>query len=340
MKVGQPFFSIVIAAYNSEETLGYTLKSIRSQSFDQNDLEILLVDGGSTDGTVDLANKYNAKVYDNPKRLPEYAKAVGTKYAIGRYIVRMDSDEEFSYSTQLQEKMEFLKKHPELKMLIPNRCVRGRRGICGISADYMNVFGDPFSYFVYKTKCDKYETYRKNIISTDGKYAIMRFEPDDVYPLADSATSVLSLDYMKEKYPETFDTVEFICGAYDKVITDTKLCGCIKGDDIKHNCRSSFKTYLSKLKFRVINNLFYKEESGFSIKEKMNNKLKRRKALFCAYALVFPVPVLDSLRLAVIYKNPTYLLHFVYLYYVCIQIVVLGFKKMIGIKHENKIYGK
>lgn len=103
----QPFFSIIIATYNSECTLEFTLKSIREQSIEQDELEILVVDGGSTDMTRDIANKYNIKIYDNPKRLPEYAKAVGTTYATGHYIVRMDSDEEFSYPTQLQERMDF-----------------------------------------------------------------------------------------------------------------------------------------------------------------------------------------------------------------------------------------
>lgn len=334
------FFSIIIATYNSEQTLGYTLKSIRQQSIDQNRLEILVVDGGSTDSTKLIARKYKAEVYDNPKRLPEYAKAIGTSHARGHYVMRMDSDEEFSYHTQLQEKMDFLKKHPEIKMLIPNRCIRGRRNICGICADYMNTLGDPFSYFVYNTKIDKYETYRRNIISEEGRCAIMKFDKNDVYPLADSATSVLSLDYMKEKYPDTYNTIGFICGAYDKVIADTQLCGCIKGDDIKHNCNSSFKTYFSKLKFRVINNLFNKEESGFSSKEEYNKKLKCRKILFCFYALIVPLTVLDSVRLSILYKNPTYLLHFVYLYYICIQIIILGLVKITGGKRRNKAYGK
>lgn len=340
MAMKQPFFSIIIATYNSERTLGYTLDSIRKQSIAQSELEIIVVDGGSTDKTLKIAKKYQAIIYDNPKRLPEYAKAVGTAHAIGHYIMRMDSDEEFSYHTQLQEKMEFLQKHPELKMLLPNRYVRGRSNICGISADYMNSLGDPFSYFVYNTKIDKYETYHKNIISEEGKYAIMQFDPCDVYPLADSGTSVLSLDYMREKYPDTYDTIEFICGAYDKIISDTKLCGIIKGDDIKHNCSSSFKTYLSKLKFRVINNLFHKGESGFSSKERFNNNLRQRKILFCFYALIVPVPILDSIRLSIIYKNPTYLLHFIYLYYVCIEIVSLELIKVAGGKRRNNVYGK
>lgn len=334
------FFSVIIATYNSERTLVYTLKSIRTQSIDQDKVEILVVDGGSTDSTREIAKKYGAKVFDNPKRLPEYAKAIGTSHATGKYVLRMDSDEEFSYDTQLQEKMDFLERHPELKMLIPNRCIHGREHICGICADYMNTFGDPFSYFVYSTKIDKYETYRKNIIREEGRCAIMKFEKEDIYPLADSATSILSLEYMKEKYPDVYDTVDFICAAYDKVIADTKMCGCIKGDDIKHNCNSSFRTYFSKLRFRVINNLFHKEESGFSSKEGYNKKLKIRKILFCFYALFIPLPILDSVRISLVYKNPTYLFHFVYLYYVCFQIAVLGLVKIAGGERGNITFGK
>lgn len=338
--MGRPFFSIVIAAYNSERTIEYTLQSIRGQSIDQNELEILVVDGGSTDATKEIAVRYGAQIYDNPNRLPEHAKAIGTRHASGHYIVRMDSDEEFSYHTQLQDKMDFLKKNPELKVLISNRIIRGRKDICGISADYMNTLGDPFSYFVYHTKSDKCKTYHKNVIRRDGKYVLMKFEHGDIYPLVDSAASIIDLDYMKEKYADTYDSVKFICKAYDQVISDMKLCGCIKGDDIKHNCNSTFRVYLLKLKFRVINNLFYKDESGFSTKEGMSTKLKYRKMLFVLYAIMIPLPILDSVRLAILYKNPTYLLHFIYLYYICFQIAVLGVIKIAGGKCKNKSYGK
>lgn len=336
----QPFFSIVIAAYNSERTIEYTLQSIREQSIDQNELEILVVDGGSTDATRDIAVRYGARIYDNPNKLPEHAKAIGTRHASGRYIVRMDSDEEFSYHTQLQDKMDFLKKNPEVKVLISNRIIRGRRDICGICADYMNTLGDPFSYFVYHTKSNKCETYHKNVICKEGKNVLMKFEAGDIYPLVDSAASIIDLNYMKEEYADTYDSVQFICRAYDQVISDTKLCGCIIGDDMKHNCNSTFRVYLSKLKFRVINNLFYKDESGFSTKEEINFKLRYRKILFGLYALVFPLPILDSMRLSILYKNPTYLLHFIYLYYVCFQVIALYFIGLAGGKIKNSSYGK
>lgn len=336
----RPFFSIVIPTYNSERTLEYTLQSIREQSIDQDELEILVVDGGSTDTTRAIADRYEARIYENLDRLPEYAKAIGTGHAFGRYILRMDSDEEFSYHTQLQDKMDFLKKNPEVKVLISNRYISGRKDVCGICAEYMNTLGDPFSYFVYHTKIDKCRTYQRYVIREEGKYVFMKFEPCDIYPLLDSGTSVISLDYVKEKYSDSYDSVKFICQAYDQVISDTKLCGCIKGDDIKHNCSSTFKVYLAKLKFRVINNLFYKDESGFSAKAQMNVKLKHRKIMFGLYTLIFPLPILDSVRLSIVYKNPTYLLHFIYLYYICFQIIKLCFDRFTGIISKNSSYGK
>lgn len=336
----QPFFSIVIATYNSQRTLEYTLQSIKGQTIDPEELEIIVVDGGSTDDTRTIAGKYGATILDNPKRLPEYAKAIGTGRARGHFVMRMDSDEEFSYPGQLRDKMYYLKKYPDVRMLISNQIVSGRPEICGISADYMNILGDPFSYFVYKTKKDKYNTYRHNVVMEDGEFALMRFEKGDVYPLADSATCALSLDYIRQRYPGEYDTIEFTCGAYDRVLSDTKLCGVIRKDVIYHNCSSSFRTYLSKLRFRVINNLFHKEESGFSAKQGISEELQRRKKLFCLYALLVPLPVLDSVRLALVHKNGSFLLHFVYLYYVCFQIARFGLVKLFGGERKNKSYGK
>ena len=336
----KPFFSIVIAAYNSAGTIEYTLQSIRNQSIDQKLVEILVVDGGSTDNTRAIAEKYGAQVLDNPARLPEHAKAVGTARACGRFIMRMDSDEEFSYPDQLQDKMNMLRTHPEVKMLLSNRILSGRRGFCGISANYMNLLGDPFSYFVYRTKRDKIRTYRRNISERDGRAVVMRFGEGDILPLADSATCALDLDYMREAYPARYDTVAFVCGAYDRVLRDTEMCAVLEGDDVLHNCASSLGVYLSKLRFRVINNLFHKEESGFSAKEGYSRRLQVRKILFCFYALLVPLPVLDSIRLSLVYRDPGFLLHFFYLYYVCFQIFRLGLVKLAGGDRRNTSYGK
>lgn len=333
----RPFFSIIIPTYNSEKTLEYTLASINNQVFGKNELEVLIVDGGSTDLTVDIANKFGARVIVNEYKLPEYAKMIGVKSAKGRYIVRMDSDEEFTYSTQLADKKRFYESHPDIPVLISNLYTTGRRELCGVSASYMNVLGDPFSYFVYQTDGDKCTTYKRYVKEISGNEQIMQFEKSDMMPLADSGTCSYSLDYIKQRYPDEYDTIEFTCGTFNRIIYDNGICGCIKGDNIRHNCNSGFVTYLRKLRFRVINNVFHKEESGFS--SHINIAAKKRTILFCIYSAIVPVPIIDSIRLAIKYKDITFLLHFIYLYYICICILFAYIGRLFGKVRDNASYG-
>ena len=336
----RPFFSIIIPTYNSEETLGYTLESIYNQEFEKENYELLVIDGGSTDSTIEIAEKYGASIYSNSQKLPEHAKIIGVENAKGKFILRMDSDEEFTYKTQLRDKMKFLSDNPDIKVLVPNRYVKGRKELCGISASYMNILGDPFNYFIYNTKCDKYETYKKHIYRREGNNSLMRFKKEDILPLTDSGTTAFSLDYMIENYPLEYRNIDFICSTTDRIIADTGVCGCIKGDDIMHNCRSTLTIYLSKLRFRVINNIFKKEESGYSSKERHCPRLKQRKFLFCLYALIVPIPIIDSFRLAILHRDWTFLLHFFYLYYVCFVIVIMYMFHKCGIELHNDKYGK
>ncbi|WP_026488643.1 glycosyltransferase [Butyrivibrio sp. XBB1001] len=334
----KPFFSIIIATYNSENTLEYTLESIKRQDIDKNDLEIIVVDGGSTDSTINIANKYGAKIINNPQKLPEFAKAIGEKVAIGHYIVRMDSDEELTYKQQLSDKKRFYEENPKCKVLLSSLYVLGRKEIVGVSSQYMNIYGDPFSRFMYRTRGDKYETYRKYIEEEHDGYAVMKYTARDILPLADSGTCSYSLDYVRTHYNDELGSIAFTCSAFDRIITDTGYYGCIKRDKIRHNCSSSLKTYLKKLKFRVINNISYKNEGGFSSYKMERNK--SRIMMFCLYALCVPVPICDSIYLAIKHKDCTMLLHVFYLYYVCVQIAISYLKKLLKINERPKSYGK
>lgn len=53
----KPKITIITITYNSEKTLERTIKSIINQNYDN--LEYIVVDGGSSDGTIDIIKKYD-----------------------------------------------------------------------------------------------------------------------------------------------------------------------------------------------------------------------------------------------------------------------------------------
>lgn len=87
-----PMVSIIIATYNSARTLDACLLSIRSQDYPQKNIEIILVDGGSTDGTVVIGKKYNCIVLLKKGYGAEAAKSFGLVKAKGEIVADFGSD--------------------------------------------------------------------------------------------------------------------------------------------------------------------------------------------------------------------------------------------------------
>ena len=85
-----PLVSIIVPTYNSQNTLEKCLTSIRNQTYEN--IETLIVDNGSTDGTVEIAHQYGAKVHTLVG--VERSKQInyGVKMAQGKYVYRVDSD--------------------------------------------------------------------------------------------------------------------------------------------------------------------------------------------------------------------------------------------------------
>ena len=52
--------SIITICYNSADTIEDTIKSVIAQNY--SDLEYIIIDGGSEDGTLDIVEKYKDKI--------------------------------------------------------------------------------------------------------------------------------------------------------------------------------------------------------------------------------------------------------------------------------------
>jgi len=60
MDKNKPLFSIVTVVYNGENTIEETIKSILAQTY--KNVEYIIIDGGSTDGTLDIIKKYENEI--------------------------------------------------------------------------------------------------------------------------------------------------------------------------------------------------------------------------------------------------------------------------------------
>ncbi|MBR0092027.1 MAG: glycosyltransferase [Lachnospiraceae bacterium] len=92
-------FSIIIASYNDEFYVSDCIQSLLNQSF--GDFELIIIDDGSTDNTIDIIKKYQN--LDARVRLvcleknhgAGYARNVGLRLARGQYLLFLDADDFF-----------------------------------------------------------------------------------------------------------------------------------------------------------------------------------------------------------------------------------------------------
>lgn len=91
--LNKPTFSIVTCTWNSAATLADTLASVASQTC--GDVEHIFVDGGSTDGTLDMIDAYqgNKRVLRDVKGGISRAMNEGIRHANGEYIAHLHSDD-------------------------------------------------------------------------------------------------------------------------------------------------------------------------------------------------------------------------------------------------------
>src|SRR5436309_274726 len=87
--------TVVIPAFNAESHIGGALASTRDQR--QSDVEVLVVDDGSTDETVRVAERYagdlNLTILRQRNGGPAAARNAGIRRARGRYCAFLDADD-------------------------------------------------------------------------------------------------------------------------------------------------------------------------------------------------------------------------------------------------------
>jgi glycosyltransferase involved in cell wall biosynthesis len=89
--------SVIIPTFNSASYLRRTLTALALQEYPADEMEVLITDGGSIDGTLSIAAEFKGRlklqIFDNSAhREAEYGKALALAHARGRLVQFMDAD--------------------------------------------------------------------------------------------------------------------------------------------------------------------------------------------------------------------------------------------------------
>jgi len=110
-----PRVTVAVPTYNEGGAIDRCLHSIVTQEYPRDRIEILVIDGGSSDDTIARAARYpGVRVLHNPARDAETAKEIGLRAATGDLFMYLDADAEFARPGWLRAMIHPLREDPTL----------------------------------------------------------------------------------------------------------------------------------------------------------------------------------------------------------------------------------
>ena len=88
-----PFVSVIVPVYNGEKQIKACIEALLDQSYSEDRYEIIIVDNGSTDSTVEIAKEYPVALLEKREIQSSYAaRNKGIRNAKGEILAFTDSD--------------------------------------------------------------------------------------------------------------------------------------------------------------------------------------------------------------------------------------------------------
>lgn len=160
----QPKVSVIIPAFNSAPFIAETIQSVLAQTY--GNFEIIVVDDGSTDTTLDVLNEFGDQITALTKANggPASARNLAIRNASGKYIAFLDADDLWT-PEKLTEQVAFLEAHPEVGLTYAEalmfdevggeKQIRGKIGFTGETSFCHLLLGDhiPNSTVLMRRNC-------------------------------------------------------------------------------------------------------------------------------------------------------------------------------------------
>lgn len=150
--INKPLLSIVTVVFNGNKFLEETIQSVLNQTYDN--VEYIIIDGGSTDGTLDIIKKYNRAIdywiSEADNGLSD-ALNKGFMLSTGEWLFYLNSDDTL-YSDYLLEDIFYKKSLKNWNIIYGNKTIINTKSI-KVSERKVTSFIEPFSYWGLRQGC-------------------------------------------------------------------------------------------------------------------------------------------------------------------------------------------
>ena len=113
-----PLVSVITVSLNAAEFIEQTIASVLSQSYPN--LEYIIIDGGSTDGTVEIIRKYESELaywHSKPDRGLAHAFNLGLGQAHGDWLLYLNADDFFLDRQAVENMAHFLRRYQDAEVV-------------------------------------------------------------------------------------------------------------------------------------------------------------------------------------------------------------------------------
>lgn len=291
-----PDLSILIITLNSERTIYKCLENINKQNY-SSIKEVLIVDGGSTDKTLEIAKSFDLpiKIINGKyKNNQEARRGVGIKLVKSKYFAMIDSDNYIYDENWLKEMMQpFL----ENDQIVASQTLR-----YSVPKDesilnrYFGLFGatDPVAYYLGKTDRLSWRFREWNLkgkmISKNKNYSILEFNPDDFLTVGCNGIIIRKNLLLKSKWrrPEDF--------FHSDVFVDIGRQGfnkfAIVNNEIFHDTSENlFNFFAKRRRYMMLHYGKYNNKRRFKIfdEKKISDYVKLFLFIFFALTIIQPL---------------------------------------------------
>ena len=165
-KSATPFISIVTVVFNGAVPLEKTILNIRQQS--HTDFEHVIIDGGSTDGTVDVIKKYDDKIafWVSEKDQGIYdAMNKSLQFAHGKWLIFLNAGDTFYDENSLKSFVDFVDHAKERYDL-----VFGDVLVVDGDKEYIRSFKNTFGFLLRNMICHQCMFYSRGVFEKAGDF--------------------------------------------------------------------------------------------------------------------------------------------------------------------------